>query len=93
MAWAVHCTARDEWRVDINHSGVPAEHISYEFGSGGAAAEMPQVWVEIPLSACPAFCGDNQLGLTWLGDGGSSIRMNVPFMEELIVTVEPHEYK
>ena len=61
-------------------------------GDGGdGTTALPQVWATIPLPLCPPFRGDNQLGLRWLGDGSddAAIRKEVPYMEELIVTVEP----
>ena len=62
-------------------------------GDGGdSTTALPQAWATIPLPLCPPFRGDNELGLRWLGDGSddaAAIRKEVPYMEELIVTVEP----
>jgi len=81
----IHCENEDGFDVDINGVAVPAEKISRTLDVSDP--EMHWTWAEIDLADCPPLRGDNELGLIWQSqiDHG----LNVPYMEELDMTVEP----
>lgn len=50
--------------------------------------ELPAVWYEVDLFDCPEFAGDNELGVTLTELGGNRTGDD-PYLEELVVVVEP----
>ena len=81
----LHCLDQDRFDVDINGTSIAPNHLSRKADANDP--ELPWTWVEMDLANCPQLQGDNKLGLTWQSrvDHG----LNVPYMEELDITVEP----
>jgi len=80
----IHCTDEDAFGLDINGAPVPADKIRRTVDT--TDPEMCWTWVEMDLAECPAFRGDNELGITWRSEADHAL--TVPYMEELDVTVE-----
>ena len=80
----LHCKGDDTFRIDINGQEVPGDLIKRTFND---VPDMPETWAEVDLADCSPFKGDNELGIIWESEVDHGI--NVPFMEELDVTVEP----
>ena len=79
-----HIGPGDEVDVDINGETVSARAITRDHQP---QADPPVTWFEMPLAQCPPFRGDNELGLTIKTRDASST--GTPYMEELLVRVEP----
>ena len=84
-------TLEDRFALDINGSAIDAASVKQE---AVADEELPYVWYEVGLADCPAFRGVNELGMTPQEFGATPARPGTlyemhPYMEELIVTVEP----
>jgi len=80
----LHCKGDDTFRIDINGQEVPGDLIKRTFND---VPDMPETWAEVDLADCSPFKGDNEQGIIWESEVDQGI--NVPFMEELDVTVEP----
>ena len=81
--WVYHLTDNDVLTIDINGKLVDPEKIVRQ-ASGKRRGGLPGQRVEISLTDCPPFCGDNELGLTLKSDGD---RAHKPYMEELEAVV------
>ena len=87
-------TLEDRFALDIN--GKPINP-AYVRRADEPDDELPAVWYEVGLSHCPPFAGQNELGITPLEvnlhpalDGDAAFLYEpYPYMEELIVTVNP----
>ena len=81
--WVYHLTYNDEFTVDINGKPVEPNKIKRQ-QSGKRRGGLPGQRIEIALSDCPPFRGDNELSLTLKTSGD---RAHDPYMEELEVVV------
>ncbi len=81
--WVYRLLADDELVIDINGKTVAPKHIQ-RAAAGKRRGEVPGQRIEIALSHCPPFRGDNELGLTLKTrtEGRES-----PWMEELEIVV------
>jgi len=79
----IHCIGDDKFDIDINGTAVGQDKVKRAVDA--TDPDMNWTWVEIDLADCPAFRGDNELGITWRSSVDHGL--NVPYMEELIVEV------
>ena len=85
MRWRLLASAPDDTYVFyVNGAQLPAASVTARPEPG---PELPAVWYEVPLDRCPAFAGDNELGVrpTRLAAERSA---GEPYLEELEVIVE-----
>jgi len=80
-----HVAPDDLYDVDIN--GIVVDPSRIKRSHDQSDSDLPRVWLEVDLVDCPAFMGDNKLGITWRGRAGGA--KAAPYMEELEVIVEP----
>ena len=76
--------------VDINGRKVVAAKITRS-PTGKRRGRLPGQRFEINLADCPAFCGDNELGLTLekaTTTESPTDRKRIPYMEELEIVVD-----
>lgn len=81
----VHCNSTDTFKVDINGVAVPAEKLDRRVSNQDT--EFLWTWVILNLAEAPPLRGDNNLGLIWTSQ--SNHGLEVPFMEELDLVVDP----
>ena len=87
-------TLDDRFALDVNGAAIDPARVRREAVPDD---ELPSVWYETDLEHCPPFCGENELGITPLGlSAGRELQGEAallyephPYMEELIVTVDP----
>jgi hypothetical protein len=85
--WVYHLDEADEMIVDINGRQVDPAAIM-RFSTGARRGGLPGQRFEISLADCPAFRGDNELGLTF----DSAVDHDPsPYMEELEIVVRDAE--
>ncbi|MBC8876512.1 MAG: family 10 glycosylhydrolase [Planctomycetes bacterium] len=82
--WIYYLSADDALQVDINGRPINPEKTK-KFPAGEFRGGLPGMRFEVDLADCPPFAGDNQLGLTLKT---AAERKQVPYMEELEITVE-----
>jgi len=75
----------DEFTFDLNRVPIPPASVSRQLQED---EDLPAVWYEVDLTACPAFAGDNELGLTLTKYGNHHGTAEQPYMEELEIIVE-----
>ena len=81
--WIYRLEARDKLTVDINGTRLPAASVR-RFPIGQRRSGLPGQRFEISLSACPAFRGKNELGLTL---ESKILSERQAYMEELEIVV------
>ena len=89
-------TTDNQFRFDINRQPVNPDHVRSELVPD---QELPAVWHEVDLAKCPPFADQNELGITMLNkpvarlvaQDQPSFYEPYPYMEQLIVTVEPND--
>ena len=81
--WVYHIAETDRIEVDLNGQRINGAHIK-RHNAGQWRGELPGQRIEIGLADCPAFRGDNELGLRL---PRSAERKETPYMEELEVVV------
>ena len=84
-------TLEDRFDLDLNGRPIEAEAVKRE---AVADKDLPYVWNEIDLSRCPVFESENELGLTprklvTMRPQESAIYEPCPYLEELIVSIDP----
>ena len=82
--WVYNLESPDQIKIDVNRTRIDPEHIS-STKSGLRRGGIDGYRFEISLSQCPAFSGNNELGLTLMSPNETDA---VPYMEELEVVVE-----
>ena len=82
--WIYHVTDKDELTLDINGHDISHDRVK-RFNAGKYRGDLSGQRFEIDLADCSPLIGDNQLGLRLKQN---SQRAEIPFMEELVVTVE-----
>ena len=90
----LQATDEDRFAFDVNGEPIDPAHVGCEVERDD---ELPAVWYEVALSHCPAFAGHNELGIKPLKvvghrpqeDRAAELYGVCPYMEELIVTVNP----
>ena len=80
-----HCGDDDAFDVDINGVAVGPDCVKRAVDT--TDAELPWTWAGIDLADCPPFRGDNEMGIIWRSQVDHGL--DVPYMEELDVTVRP----
>jgi len=86
MRWRIlGSSLDDEFTFDLNRAPIPPSAVRRQFQED---EELPAVWYEVDLAACPAFAGDNELGLTLTRYGDGHGTAEQPYMEELEIIVE-----
>ena len=95
LRWRIlQSTLEDKFSFDLNGRPLQTEKVRSEAVSDD---ELPYVWYEIDLAECPPFAGENELGIRPLKvathrphrEGAANLYEEFPYLEELIVTVEP----
>ena len=81
--WVYHLADTDDMTIDINGQRVNPGKINW-FPAGARRGGLPGQRIEISLNDCPAFQGDNELGLTLNTARDSE---HAPYMEELEIVV------
>ena len=89
----LNASLEDRFAFDLNGAPIDDAHVRRTAGVDG---ELPLVWHELDLARCPAFCGDNELGITPrkltpsppARDGSATLYEPHPYLEQLIVTVD-----
>jgi len=87
-------TPEDEFAIDLNGEQISADKFNIEYQPEGDTSSLsgePFWWpaglcFEIPLADCPAFRGDNELGITLIGKDPDT--QKTPVMEALEVYVQ-----
>ena len=81
-------TLGDAFALDLNGLSIDEARVRREFVPDD---ELPAVWHEVDLADCPAFAGDNELGITLTCRTTDATKLegeSFPYMEELEVIVQ-----
>ena len=84
--WIYHLSQKDKILIDVNGQALDTQAIQ-RFPTGTRRGGLPGQRLEISLADCPAFRGQNQLGMRLVHHAGPPER--TPYMEELEITVTP----
>ena len=80
-------TLDDAFTLDLNGRPIDEARVRRDFVPDD---ELPAVWYEVDLAHCPAFVGDNELGITMIHQAAGSAHLEgekFPYMEEIEVIV------
>jgi hypothetical protein len=80
-------TKPDRFMFDINGTAIPEDKVTRRYLSpvGDDGLLNSGIRYEVPLEGCPAFCGDNELGITWLEK--NRLVAGDPWMEILSIDI------